>query len=117
MTGLRPGHQSLTAVIVEADVFRKNSAEAQRLQRAARAAGEPVTPGVPRPKWVALRNGLPVPQPYTWRARRYPQAERVLAAAEAEHGSPSPTCLCGCEMRYSRDWRGLRCTGCGTVTP
>lgn len=37
----------------------------------------------PRP----IRNGMPE-MPYAWRARTYPWAQRTLAAAEAEHGSP-----------------------------
>ena len=34
-----------------------------------------------------VRNGLPDVPFYTWRARRYPWAERVLAHAQAVYGS------------------------------
>jgi hypothetical protein len=35
---------------------------------------------------------------YRWQARAYPWARRALAAAEAVHGAPSPTCRCGQEI-------------------
>lgn len=60
---------------------------------------------------AGLPPGQPVPR-YAWRARSYPWAQRVLAAAEAEHGQPEPTCLCGAVVTY-RDGRIVRCGACG----
>lgn len=58
---------------------------------------------------------------YAYRARRYPIAERAIALAEAEHGPPVPTCLCGGRfMRMSgksTDFVGYRCGSCGQAPP
>jgi hypothetical protein len=59
----------------------------------------------------AARNGLPESPAYEWRGRRYPWALAVLAAAEAVHGPPSPTCLCGQPVPGGTSIR--RCPACG----
>lgn len=38
--------------------------------------------------YVQPRNGLPEAPLYAWRSRTYPWAQRALALAEAEHGTP-----------------------------
>lgn len=43
----------------------------------------------------ALRNGLPITPGYSYQARTYPWAQRVLAAAEAVYGTPEDTPLAG----------------------
>lgn len=50
---------------------------------------------------------------YAWRARAYPHAARAIERAEAEHGEPVPTCLCGGPVTYRRDDTGGRCSRCG----
>jgi hypothetical protein len=71
-------------------------------------------PGTP------ARNGRPPFRPYRRGAPRPAWMRTALAAAEAEHGPPVPTCLCGGTL----DWRqsyGV-CPACGrgsgtNVTP
>ncbi len=60
--------------------------------RRARSKGLPV-PGIGAvadriPDTRAVRNGLPQPVGYVWRARTYPWAQRAIARAEAIHGQP-----------------------------
>ena len=51
---------------------------------------------------------------YTWRARTRPIGERAIARAEAEHGSPVPTCLCGGRMRQTNTTNHIPvCDDCG----
>lgn len=61
----------------------------------------------------ALRNGVPETPGYTWRARTYPWAQQALAAAEATHGAPDPTCA-GCDRPMSQARAALSslCGGC-----
>ena len=61
--------------------------EANRADVARRAGRDPATIGSASPHLSAVRNGLPIVA-YDYRARRYPWAERVLAAADAAYGSP-----------------------------
>jgi hypothetical protein len=62
------------------------------------------------------RNGLPEVPGYSYRERSYPWADAVLAAADAEHGDPAPTCFCGQPLAW-KDGRAVRCPHCGrTVT-
>jgi len=60
----------------------------------------------------AARNGLAPTRPYTWRARRPAWMTAALAAAEAQHGPPVPTCLCGSRLPASRD-AYVTCPACG----
>ena len=62
-------------------------------------------------KPTGFRNGVPVVASYAWRARRYPWAQRTIAAAEAEHGQPFPVCAdCGGRMDYTGGYG--RCPSC-----
>jgi hypothetical protein len=84
------------------------AAEYQRRYRAGTRTGS----GVPPMQWTAPRNGLPATPGYVYRGRRYPWAERVLAAAGARHGSPQPTCICGqAAVTGTAPWTCRR--GCG----
>lgn len=56
------------------------------------------------------RNGL-AEVAYEYRARRYPWAQRAIAAAEAEHGKPFPACgRCGAKLVYNGGFG--RCLEC-----
>lgn len=57
-------------------------------------------------------NNVPVVPLYSYRARRYPWAQRVLAAAEAEHGPPVPTCEHGKPIPDARGRGVRRCPEC-----
>lgn len=57
-------------------------------------------------------NNVPAVPLYQYRARRYPWAQRVLAAAEAEHGEPEPTCTCGQPIAEWRVHAGRPCAAC-----
>lgn len=59
-----------------------------------------------------IRNGIPETPGYAWRTRAYPWAIRVLAAAEAEHGTPPAS-----PERVSVTGEGLCACGCGEATP
>lgn len=52
---------------------------------------------------------------YRYRARTYPMAVRAIERAQAEHGPPVPTCLCGGRIARadSRDFTCYRCQSCG----
>lgn len=56
-------------------------------------------PAVLMPDYREKRNDMPDVPLYRWRPRgdrpAYPWAARAIAAAEAVHGAPEPTCLCG----------------------
>jgi hypothetical protein len=60
--------------------------EANREDVARRAGREPGVGKLSAPL-SAVRNGLPIVA-YQWRQRRYPWAQRTLAAAEAVYGTP-----------------------------
>jgi hypothetical protein len=63
-------------------------------------------PGAP------ARNGIPeTPRRYTYRARRTPWMLSALAAAEAQHGPPVPTCVCG--QRLVIHGGNVQCKACG----
>jgi hypothetical protein len=70
-------HEPLDAACVEAN-----------RQDTARRAGRPGAWGSLSDPLSAVRNGLPIVA-YRWRERRYPWAQRVLAAAEAAYGVPA----------------------------
>lgn len=69
---------------------------------------------------AAPRNGIPVklapgtgaPVGYRYRARRPAWMARALAKAEAEHGPPVPTCVCGGALRFTRAQVAV-CPACG----
>jgi hypothetical protein len=68
----------------------------------------------PRP----LRNGLPATPGYQYRARAYPWAERILAAAETRHGPAVPTCAaCTGPMDERRAQWTDRCYDCAGDAP
>ena len=50
---------------------------------------------------------------YTYRARAYPWAQRVLARSEQVHGQPQPTCVCGGNVTYGGYAHGGICDLCG----
>lgn len=50
---------------------------------------------------------------YRWRARMFPLAEQANKRAEAQHGEPVPTCLCGGRITYTHKAYGGRCDACG----
>jgi hypothetical protein len=50
---------------------------------------------------------------YTWRAPRRPWMHAALAKAEAEHGPPVPTCVCGHRLVTPRHRMYARCPECG----
>lgn len=59
------------------------------------------------------RNNMPDVPYYRHRARRYPWAERAIAAAEAEHGAPESTCVCGSLLpEYRARYVGGKCETC-----
>ncbi len=60
----------------------------------------------------ATRNGLAPTRPYAWRAPRPAWMLAALAAAEAEHGPPRPTCLCGTVLGFHRGAYAT-CPACG----
>jgi len=81
--------------------------------------GRPQAP-VRTPDRRAVRNAMPLIPRYSWQARAYPWAQRVLAAAEAVHGPPVPTCLrCARPINHaSTAWRGDGiCYACAGTTP
>jgi hypothetical protein len=56
------------------------------------------------PAAAGVRNGLPETPPYQYRARTYPNARRLIAAAEAEHGQPVPVCRwCGGSAKFTSE--------------
>ena len=59
------------------------------------------------------QNGRPETPYYRYRARAYPQAAALNERAEAQHGHPAPTCLCGGPVRYSHDHCNGLCQWCG----
>jgi hypothetical protein len=67
-----------------------------------RHAGVSASPALPGPP---LRNDIPETG-YRWKDRTYPWAKRRIAAAEAAHGPPSPTCRCGRPAVNTRDRPG-----------
>jgi hypothetical protein len=65
----------------------------------------------------AARNGIPAPDyqnggGYRYRAHRPAWMHAAIAAAEAEHGPPVPTCVCG-QRLVLRTGAYARCTACG----
>jgi hypothetical protein len=83
-------------------------------------AGQPATL---TPDHREKRNDMPEVPLYRWRplgARpAYPWAARAIAAAEAVHGPPEPTCLCGRPLlpeRLSRNPAAL-CAACEPPEP
>lgn len=60
-----------------------------------------------------MASGLAEVPRYQWRARRYPWALRAIAAAEAVHGEPEPTCRCGGPLpEYRSRNPGGQCEAC-----
>lgn len=49
---------------------------------------------------------------YQYRARNYGWAQRAITAAEARHGPPEPTCICGRPVPDSRARYGAPCYTC-----
>jgi hypothetical protein len=72
-----------------------------------------MTAGAARRAGPVTRNGLPATRPYRWRAPRPAWMQAALAAAEAEHGPPVPTCVCGTVLVFRRGTAYARCPGCG----
>lgn len=67
----------------------------------------------------ALRQ-LPLIPAYQWRTRAYPTARRAIRKAEAEHGPPVPTCLCGGRVLFGTGHNDIpsgagRCQSCGAT--
>lgn len=56
-------------------------------------------------------NGVIVPM-YSYRERSYAWAKRSIAAAEAVHGEPVPTCLCGARLDENTARHGELCEDC-----
>jgi hypothetical protein len=50
---------------------------------------------------------------YKWRARTYPTAVAAITRAEAEHGPPVPTCVCGGRVIYTSEKTHGVCLACG----
>jgi len=59
------------------------------------------------------RNGLAPTRPYRWRDRRPAWMAAAIAAAEAEHGPPVPTCVCGARLAFRHGAQYATCTACG----
>ena len=103
-----PNRASIPAVsLIQGREVHLTEAEKQRRYR----AGYRTTRRGLEYVWSQPRNGLPVVPRYQWRKNTYPRAERALAAAEEQHGEPSPACLCGAPLIY--DGRIKRCGACG----
>lgn len=101
----------LRAAPLTADRLQGSPAYYTAAQKRARLrAGIRARPGVQQISWSLPRNDLPEPG-YQWRARAYPWAQRVLAAAQAKYVTPAPPrdvpplkepavsrglCECGC---------------------
>jgi hypothetical protein len=68
------------------------------------------------------RNGIPHTgpghRPYVYGAPRPAWMARAIAAAEAQHGPPQPTCVCGHLLRSDDGSRGYygTCPACGYRT-
>lgn len=65
------------------------------------------------PPPTGARTGMPTFRPYR-RGQSPAWAARVLAAAEAVHGPPSPTCVCGQPIHLVAGY--ATCPGCGYTT-
>jgi hypothetical protein len=85
--------------------------------RAAQARARAQAPATLTPDHREKRNDMPVVPYYRHGARTYPWAQRAIAAAEAVHGRPVPTCLCGAPLteRRGRDFGG-QCETCDPGT-
>jgi hypothetical protein len=105
---------------IEGHPLKLTPAEYQRRYRAGIRTGKT---GEAPMVWEQARNGLPETPGYVYRGRRYPWAEAVLAAAEAIHGAPVPTCPCGQPAGSPRIVTGriaggvLLCYDCAEATP
>ena len=65
----------------------------------------------------ARRNGVPT-RWYTWRGRaRPPWATTAIASAEAEHGPPQPTCVCGAPITLVSGYGHCKTCGYSTRSP
>lgn len=62
------------------------------------------------------RNGLAATRPYRWRAPRPAWMRAAIAAAEAQHGPPVPTCVCGTALAYRKGCAYTTCRACGRST-
>lgn len=60
------------------------------------------------------RNGLPAAGHYRWRAPRHPWHAKAIANAEAQHGPPQPTCVCGARLTLVSGYG--HCKTCGYST-
>ena len=54
---------------------------------------------------------------YQWRARTYAWAQRAIAQAEAVHGPPELTCVCGGPITAERATYSRRCETCDPPAP
>ena len=61
-------------------------------------------------------NGRPAFRPYTRGAPRPAWMTAALAAAEAQHGPPVPTCICGHPITFGRGNPCVTCPACGWRT-
>jgi hypothetical protein len=74
--------------------------------------------GTLTPDYREKRNNMPDVPLYQWRARVYPWAQRAIAAVEAVHGEPEPTCACGAPLEERRARNpGGRCETCDPAPP
>lgn len=81
--------------------------------RMARATARAQDGGTLIPDPREKRNNMPDVPLYQWRARVYPWALRAIAAAEAVHGAPQPTCRCGAPLSEYRSRNpGGQCETC-----
>jgi hypothetical protein len=60
------------------------------------------------------RNGLAPTRPYRWRAHRPAWMRAAIAAAEAQHGPPKPTCVCGTVLVFRHAACYATCPDCGS---
>lgn len=65
--------------------------------------------------YAPARNGLPLTR-YTWRAPRHPWHARAIAQAEAEHGPPEPTCVCGAPLTLVSGYGHCKICGYSTAS-
>lgn len=77
--------------------------------------GRPDQGGTVIPVAGGRRNGLPPTRPYVWRAPRPAWMGRAITAAEATHGPPVPTCVCGQPIILGTR-RTATCPDCGYRT-